>query len=218
MAYTKQTWVDNETPINADRMNHIEDGIEGAYNAKTLYIKDVDGLKKLSWKSNTFDPVDFGTVFNEAFSSKTSFSVDSGINYVEPVIQISTTFNGETANTIRTATMTFVQGGNNELILIEKTPARGTRYFNEDDTDFTYENISNLVGEGVNVVVRAENIMGPDGSAWDDIEGTAFIPIAWCGIKQLGPSTRTYCVMFQWFGDYVQYTAGTPTQILTHSK
>lgn len=33
MAYSKQTWADNPsggTPINATRLNHIEDGIEAA--------------------------------------------------------------------------------------------------------------------------------------------------------------------------------------------
>lgn len=37
MAYKKQTWVDEETIINADRMNHIEDGIESV-DAKCEYV------------------------------------------------------------------------------------------------------------------------------------------------------------------------------------
>ena len=28
MAYTKQTWVDGTTPIDAEHLNHIEDGIK----------------------------------------------------------------------------------------------------------------------------------------------------------------------------------------------
>lgn len=33
MAYEKQTWVNNETVITAEMMNHIEDGIEEAEKA-----------------------------------------------------------------------------------------------------------------------------------------------------------------------------------------
>lgn len=33
MAYIKQTWVDNVTPINAEHMNHIEEGVEQAAKA-----------------------------------------------------------------------------------------------------------------------------------------------------------------------------------------
>lgn len=32
MAYEKQTWVNDETVISAERMNHIEEGIEAATN------------------------------------------------------------------------------------------------------------------------------------------------------------------------------------------
>lgn len=31
MAYEKQIWVDNETPIDAEHLNHMEEGISGAY-------------------------------------------------------------------------------------------------------------------------------------------------------------------------------------------
>lgn len=31
--YIKQTWVDNETPVDAEHMNHIEDGVEAAHKA-----------------------------------------------------------------------------------------------------------------------------------------------------------------------------------------
>ena len=31
MAYEKQTWVDNETPIDAAHLNHMEDGIAKAH-------------------------------------------------------------------------------------------------------------------------------------------------------------------------------------------
>lgn len=37
MAYTKQTWVDGTTPIDAEHMNHIEDGIESV-DSKCEYV------------------------------------------------------------------------------------------------------------------------------------------------------------------------------------
>lgn len=33
MDYKKQTWVDGETPLDAEHMNHIEDGITAAHEA-----------------------------------------------------------------------------------------------------------------------------------------------------------------------------------------
>ena len=42
MEYTKQTWVDGTTPIDAEHMNHIEDGIFGVSN-RTMYVS-VDEL------------------------------------------------------------------------------------------------------------------------------------------------------------------------------
>jgi len=32
MAYEKQHWINDVTPLNASRMNHIEDGIEDAHS------------------------------------------------------------------------------------------------------------------------------------------------------------------------------------------
>ena len=43
MAYEKQTWEDGVSPVNAERMNHIEDGIEQAANSGggggTVYVQ-----------------------------------------------------------------------------------------------------------------------------------------------------------------------------------
>jgi hypothetical protein len=40
MAYIKTNWVNNETELNAQNMNHIEDGIEGAYGIPLLAVTD----------------------------------------------------------------------------------------------------------------------------------------------------------------------------------
>lgn len=46
MAYTKTTWVNGETPINADNLNHIEGGIKDNDTA----ISDMIG--KILWTNN----------------------------------------------------------------------------------------------------------------------------------------------------------------------
>ena len=43
MAYIKQTWVDDETPITADKMNHIEDGIGEVEASLTQQISLIQG-------------------------------------------------------------------------------------------------------------------------------------------------------------------------------
>ena len=39
MAYEKQTWVNDETVISAERMNHIEDGISAAEKSPAQPVK-----------------------------------------------------------------------------------------------------------------------------------------------------------------------------------
>ena len=43
MAYTKQNWVDGTTKINAERMNHIEEGIKKSSIHSLLLKKEWDG-------------------------------------------------------------------------------------------------------------------------------------------------------------------------------
>lgn len=43
--YVKQTWVDSETPINAARLGHIEDGIEAAHNAINELSEELDSVQ-----------------------------------------------------------------------------------------------------------------------------------------------------------------------------
>ena len=54
MAYEKQTWVDNETPIDAAHLNHMEDGI-----AKANSIIETQGGDTLTWDGNTEGRVTF---------------------------------------------------------------------------------------------------------------------------------------------------------------
>lgn len=44
MAYTKQQWIDNQTPLDATHMNHIEDGIEQISNDLANVETTIDEL------------------------------------------------------------------------------------------------------------------------------------------------------------------------------
>ena len=41
MPYTKQTWADHETPLDAEHLNHMEQGIAEAYTAPGAAVADV---------------------------------------------------------------------------------------------------------------------------------------------------------------------------------
>lgn len=47
MGYVKQTWVDGESPINAERLNHIESGIAKAGQTVTVYIEETISSENL---------------------------------------------------------------------------------------------------------------------------------------------------------------------------
>lgn len=48
MAYEKQTWIDNETPLDAAHMNHIECGVETANS-----VLETTTTNEITWDGNT---------------------------------------------------------------------------------------------------------------------------------------------------------------------
>ena len=94
MAYVKTTWVNDETIVNAQRMNHIEDGIKNLESVSLLAVSDtapsecVEGdlyynttTKKIYqaidtdvWDSEGTDPLD--KILYIVFSTKTTYSLD----------------------------------------------------------------------------------------------------------------------------------------------
>jgi len=94
MAYVKTTWVDDETIVTADNMNHIEDGIKNLESISLLAVSDtapsecVEGdlyynttTKKIyqaidtnTWDSEGTDPLD--KILYIVFSTKTTYSLD----------------------------------------------------------------------------------------------------------------------------------------------
>lgn len=53
MSYEKQTWINDETPLDATHMNHIEEGIEGAYNSGSIEQIQIDVA---NWTSISLAP------------------------------------------------------------------------------------------------------------------------------------------------------------------
>ena len=94
MAYVKTIWVDDETVVTADNMNHIEDGIKNLESVSLLAVSDtapsecVEGdlyyntiTKKIyqaidtdTWDSDGTDPLD--KILYIVFSTKTTYSLD----------------------------------------------------------------------------------------------------------------------------------------------
>lgn len=53
MSYVKQTWVDKETPVDAEHLNHMEDGI--SENAEAIKkIQESSGSKLVMGESGDY--------------------------------------------------------------------------------------------------------------------------------------------------------------------
>lgn len=59
MAYEKQTWVDNETPINAERMNHMENGIAGV-ESNAVFVNVEEDFASEEDREAFFEAIDSG--------------------------------------------------------------------------------------------------------------------------------------------------------------
>lgn len=77
MAYERQTWTDGETICNAERMNHIEDGIADLYNAifpiGQIVIKG-DNEDYSNWLGFTWERTAVGKVLVGIDSNDTDFN------------------------------------------------------------------------------------------------------------------------------------------------
>lgn len=77
MAYTKQTWQNGTTICNAERMNHIEDGIAELYNAifpiGQIVIKG-DNEDYSNWLGFTWERTAVGKVLVGIDSTDTDFN------------------------------------------------------------------------------------------------------------------------------------------------
>nr|DAE35572.1 MAG TPA: hypothetical protein [Caudoviricetes sp.] len=81
MAYTKQTWVNNETPCDAEHMNHIEDGIGNSLtneNIKTGKITSDNDAYSCNYVNNIINNVSSRKVAT-AFLTTNLTNIESSI-------------------------------------------------------------------------------------------------------------------------------------------
>lgn len=64
MAYTKKTWVSGETPLSAENMNNIENGIANAHeDISKLNTNSFQGMKRAGYKDQTISLKGNGTAY-----------------------------------------------------------------------------------------------------------------------------------------------------------
>lgn len=98
MAYTKTNWVNNNEPaINADNLNHLEDGIEKAYGVELLAVVDTAPSE-----CSVGDKY-FNTTTNKIYEATATdtwdtegYDAESGVFYVVFSDQAIYTYNGTT--------------------------------------------------------------------------------------------------------------------------
>lgn len=83
MAYTKNTWTDGDIVTSA-KLNHMEDGIEGAY--EVMVINDTDGTLDKTWQE-IYDAMAQGKFCVHKYDSGT---LEGGIEF-DIVTKVSTT-------------------------------------------------------------------------------------------------------------------------------
>lgn len=108
MAYTKTNWVDGQTDVSADNMNHIENGIKDVqdrlgdntiyYQDGNFYIRDKDGTKTKKLGSSegtaTTSQVLSGATFNSKYTSDSDdYSIGTMSDYSTNVQTVDTANN-----------------------------------------------------------------------------------------------------------------------------
>lgn len=126
MAYTKTTWVNNETELNAQNMNHIEDGIENTQNIKLIAVSEeapsecvvgdkyyniTDNLIYTATETNTWSEDGEEPIYDILYivlSEKTTY-----------------TYDGET--------LLSVGGGSSDIVVVGDEPTEDTKLLIEDE-------------------------------------------------------------------------------------
>ena len=93
MAYTKQTWVDGTTPIDAEHLNHMEDGIEAASSGQSApMFLSVD--EPITDVDSVIDAFENGTIIigihrrAEANKEYIDTSLSVGVNLLAKTISV----------------------------------------------------------------------------------------------------------------------------------
>lgn len=129
--YIKRIWVNDETELNAENMNHIENGIEGSYNITLLAVSDVEPTEcEVGDKYyNTEDKVIYTATATDTWGS-IGETPTSGILYV--VFDEKNTYSWDGTDLVS------VGGGSGSEIVIEPDePTEDTKLIiEESDLDF----------------------------------------------------------------------------------
>lgn len=119
MAYTKTNWVNNNEPaINADNLNHLEDGVEKAYGVELLAVVDTAPSE-----CSVGDKY-FNTTTNKIYEATATdtwdtegYDAESGVFYVVFSDQAIYTYNGTTLVGVGSS------GGSTEIAISNTQPS-----------------------------------------------------------------------------------------------
>ena len=99
MAYTKTTWVNNETELNAENFNHIENGVEKAYGQQIIEVTSIapEEFEVGDKYYNTADNKIYTAIDNQGTPTwgTTGETPESGVFYIVLETQNIYTYNGE---------------------------------------------------------------------------------------------------------------------------
>lgn len=90
MAYTKQTWNDlpnTTTPITAERLNHIEDGVYDV--STTTATTSVDGLMSSGDKTH-LNRIGITALLSSAITTKNQFTLNASVDSFDFIIVFAT--------------------------------------------------------------------------------------------------------------------------------
>lgn len=115
MAYIKTNWVNDETELNAENMNHIEDGIANSQNVELIAISDEAPLECETGDKyyNTEDNLVYTAIGINTWSEDGEEPI-SGIFYILFSEQSSYSYDG--------TTLVSVGGGTEDIIISEDAP------------------------------------------------------------------------------------------------
>lgn len=134
MAYTKTTWVNDQTELNAQNMNHIEDGIANTQNVQLIAVSDTAPSEcQINDKYyNTEDNLIY-TATNEDTWSEDGEEPIYDILYIILDEKTTYTYNGETLISVG-------GGGGGGITVAPDEPTEDTKLYIESmDLDAQYE-------------------------------------------------------------------------------
>lgn len=136
MAYIKNTWVNNETEVNAQNMNHIEEGLENTQNVQLLAISDEEPAQCVTGDKyyNTDTKLIYTAIATNTWDT-TGESPIPDIIYIVFSEKGTYSYNGDE--------LVSVGGGSIAYIGTEEPPADNTSnlWINPDDVVLRQDNI-----------------------------------------------------------------------------